>query len=195
MEVPERVDFVDVSPHQTVSVATALIPFLEHDDANRALMGANMQRQAVPLIAPEAPLVGTGMEVQTASDSGHVTLSPVDGVIESVDASHIVVRALLQDGEEPQRFSFKMRKYMRSNQGTCVNQRPIVTRGQRVHAGQPLADSSSTQHGELALGQNVLAAFMSWEGGNFEDAIIISESIVREDKFTSVHIEKHEVEA
>jgi len=195
MEVPERVDFVDVSPHQTVSVATALIPFLEHDDANRALMGANMQRQAVPLIAPEAPLVGTGMEVQTASDSGHVTLAPFDGVIESVDAAHIVVRGFAEDGEQSPRHTFKMRKYMRSNQGTCVNQRPIVTKGQRVHAGQPLADSSSTQHGELALGQNVLAAFLSWEGGNFEDAIIISESIVREDKFTSVHIEKHEVEA
>jgi len=195
MEVPERVDFVDVSPHQTVSVATALIPFLEHDDANRALMGANMQRQAVPLIAPEAPLVGTGMEVQTASDSGHVTLAPFDGVIGSVDAAHIVVRGFAEDGEQSPRHTFKMRKYMRSNQGTCVNQRPIVTKGQRVHAGQPLADSSSTQHGELALGQNVLAAFLSWEGGNFEDAIIISESIVREDKFTSVHIEKHEVEA
>ncbi len=195
MEVPERVDFVDVSPHQTVSVATALIPFLEHDDANRALMGANMQRQAVPLIAPEAPLVGTGMEVQTASDSGHVTLAPFDGVIESVDASRIVVRGFTENGEQAPHFSVKLRKYMRSNQGTCVNQRPIVTKGQRVRQGQPLADSSSTQHGELALGQNVLAAFLSWEGGNFEDAIIISESIVREDKFTSVHIEKHEVEA
>jgi DNA-directed RNA polymerase subunit beta len=197
MEVPEHVDFVDVSPHQTVSVATALIPFLEHDDANRALMGANMQRQAVPLIAPEAPLVGTGMEVQTARDSGHVILSPVDGIIEGVDAGRIVVRALEADaeGEEPKQFSFKLRKYMRSNQGTCMNQRPIVCRGQRVRAGQALADSSSTAAGELALGQNVLAAFMSWEGGNFEDAIIISETIVREDKFTSVHIEKHEVEA
>src|SRR5581483_3576615 len=126
--------------------------------------------QAVPLIAPEAPLVGTGMEVQTASDSGHVILAPYEGVIESVDASRIVVRELVEDGEaEPRRFSAKLRKYMRSNQGTCVNQRPIVTKGQRVRAGQPLADSSSTSRGELALGQNVLCAFMSWEGGNFED--------------------------
>jgi len=210
MEVPERVDYVDVSPHQTVSVATALIPFLEHDDANRALMGANMQRQAVPLIAPDAPLVGTGMEVQTARDSGHVILSPVDGIVESVDASRVVVRAFDEDhdgesgdgengdggnGREPRRFSYKLRKYMRSNQGTCMNQRPMVSQGQRVRAGQALADSSSTSGGELALGQNVLVAFMSWEGGNFEDAIILSESIVRDDKFTSVHIEKHEVEA
>src|SRR3954453_5539673 len=139
MEVPERVDYVDVSPHQTVSVATALIPFLEHDDANRALMGANMQRQAVPLIAPDAPLVGTGMEVQTAEDSGHVITSPVDGIVESVDAGHIVVRELDRGGEamgedegpvastnghEPRRFTYKLRKYMRSNQGTCMNQRP-----------------------------------------------------------------------
>ncbi|MPZ13459.1 MAG: DNA-directed RNA polymerase subunit beta [Chloroflexi bacterium] len=197
IEVPERLDYVDVSPHQTVSVATALIPFLEHDDANRALMGSNMQRQAVPLIAPEAPLVGTGMEVQTAQDSGHVVLSPVDGIVESADSSRIVVRALSGDGDgaEPQRYAFKLRKYMRSNQGTCVNQRPIVIRGQRVHKNQALADSSSTARGELALGQNVLVAFMCWEGGNFEDAIIISENIVRDDKFTSVHIEKHEVEA
>jgi len=197
MEVPERVDFVDVSPHQIVSVATALIPFLEHDDANRALMGANMQRQAVPLIAPDAPLVGTGMEVQTARDSGHVILSDVDGVVETVDASQVVVRALGGDGADgaARRYSYRLRKYMRSNQGTCMNQRPIVLQGQRVRAGQPLADSSSTSGGELALGQNVLVAFMSWEGGNFEDAIIISESIVRDDKFTSVHIEKHEVEA
>jgi len=210
MEVPERVDYVDVSPHQTVSVATALIPFLEHDDANRALMGANMQRQAVPLIAPDAPLVGTGMEVQTAEDSGHVITSPVDGIVESVDAGRIVIRELEQqadgaaadgvetngtNGHEPRRFTYKLRKYMRSNQGTCMNQRPLVSQGQRVRHGQALADSSSTSGGELALGQNVLVAFMSWEGGNFEDAIILSESIVRDDKFTSVHIEKHEVEA
>ncbi len=159
VESPERVDFVDVSPKQTVSVATALIPFLEHDDANRALMGANMQRQAVPLLQPEAPLVGTGMEVKTAQDSGHVILSEVDGIVQSVDG------------------------------------RQIVVRGQRVKKGQPLADSSSTAQGELALGQNVLVAFMSWEGSNFEDAIVISESLVRDDKFTSIHIEKHEVEA
>jgi DNA-directed RNA polymerase subunit beta len=197
MEVPERVDYVDVSPHQTVSVATALIPFLEHDDANRALMGANMQRQAVPLISPDAPLVGTGMEVRTAQDSGHVIVAPVDGIIESVEANRVVMRASEpeEEGGQPRRYSYKLRKYTRSNQGTCMNQRPLVIPGQRVRAGQALVDSSSTNGGELALGQNVLVAFMSWEGGNFEDAIIISESIVRDDKFTSVHIEKHEVEA
>src|SRR5579871_4687698 len=193
---PADVHLMDVSPKQIVSIATALIPFLEHDDANRALMGANMQRQAVPLIAPDAPLVGTGMEVQTARDSGHVILAPFDGIVDSVDAGKIVVRSL-EVGEDgfPERRSYRLRKYMRSNQGTCMNQRPIVTAGQRVRAGQALADSSSTSGGELALGQNVLAAFMSWEGNNFEDAIILSESIVRDDKFTSVHIEKHEVEA
>ncbi|MSQ23186.1 MAG: DNA-directed RNA polymerase subunit beta [Chloroflexi bacterium] len=196
MESPVRVDYVDVSPHQIVSVAAALIPFLEHDDANRALMGANMQRQAVPLISPDAPLVGTGMEVQTAQDSGQVVLSPFVGIVERVDARSIVVRQTgeIQEGI-PQRASFNLRKYGRSNQGTSMNQRPIVRKGQRVRAGQPLADSSSTSGGELALGQNVLVSFMSWEGGNFEDAIILSESIVRDDKFTSVHIEKHEVEA
>ncbi len=197
MESPSRVHYVDVSPHQIVSVAAALIPFLEHDDANRALMGANMQRQAVPLIAPEAPLVGTGMEVVTAQDSGQVVLAPFDGIVESVDARTIVVRSTeeVEAGAEPRRSVSTLRKYGRSNQGTSMNQRPIVRKGQRVRAGQALADSSSTQGGELALGQNVLVSFMSWEGGNFEDAIILSESIVRDDKFTSVHIEKHEVEA
>ncbi|HEY3115648.1 MAG TPA: DNA-directed RNA polymerase subunit beta [Chloroflexota bacterium] len=197
MALPSEVDYVDVSPHQIVSVAAALIPFLEHDDANRALMGANMQRQAVPLVAPEAPLVGTGMEVQTARDSGQVLLAPFDSSVESVDAGHVVLRALEEDGGStpPRRETVTLRKYARSNQGTCMNQRPIVRRGQKIRAGQPLADSSSTQGGELALGQNVLVAFMSWEGSNFEDAIILSESIVRDDKFTSVHIEKHEIEA
>ncbi len=190
LEVPERIDFVDVSPKQTVSVATALIPFLEHDDANRALMGSNMQRQAVPLLQPEAPLVGTGMEAQSAQDSGQVTLSRTDGVVESSTAKEVVVV-----DPEGNRHSYSLIKFLRSNQGTCLNQRPIVVRGQRVKKGQPLADSSSTQNGELALGQNVLVAFMSWEGYNFEDAIILSETIVREDKFTSIHIEKHEIEA
>ena len=189
-EPPERVDFVDISPKQTVSVAGALIPFLEHDDANRALMGCNMQRQAVPLLKPEAPLVGTGMEVRTARDSGQVVMSRTDGVVESVSAREVVIRDA--DGE---RHSYRLRKFVRSNQGTCMNQRPIVMRGERVVRGQPLADSSSTEEGELALGQNVLVAFMCWEGGNFEDAILLSESIVRDDKFTSIHIEKHEVEA
>ncbi len=190
LEVPERIDFVDVSPKQTVSVATALIPFLEHDDANRALMGSNMQRQAVPLLQPEAPLVGTGMEAQSAQDSGQVTLARTDGVVESSTAREVVVV-----DPEGNRHSYPLIKFLRSNQGTCLNQRPIVVRGQRVKVGQALADSSSTQSGELALGQNVLVAFMSWEGYNFEDAIILSETIVREDKFTSIHIEKHEIEA
>jgi DNA-directed RNA polymerase subunit beta len=190
LDTPDRVDYLDVSPKQTVSVAAALIPFLEHDDANRALMGANMQRQAVPLLLPEAPLVGTGMENQTARDSGHVVLSGVDGIVHSVDGKHVVVRDA--DGEL---HSYRMRKFVRTNQGTCMNQRPIVVKGQRVTRYQPLADSSSTEHGELALGQNVLVAFMSWEGSNFEDAIIISETMVQRDKFTSIHIEKHEVEA
>jgi DNA-directed RNA polymerase subunit beta len=189
-EPPERVDFVDVSPKQTVSVAGALIPFLEHDDANRALMGCNMQRQAVPLLQPEAPLVGTGMEVRTARDSGQVVMSRTDGVVESVSAREVVIR-----DPEGERHTYRLRKFVRSNQGTCMNQRPIVLRGERVVRGQPLADSSSTEEGELALGQNVLVAFMCWEGGNFEDAILLSESVVRDDKFTSIHIEKHEVEA
>src|SRR5437764_1668609 len=189
-ESPERVDFMDVSPKQTVSVAGALIPFLEHDDANRALMGSNMQRQAVPLIQPEAPLIGTGMEVQTAQDSGQVVLPKTDGVGERVSADRVV----LKDGQG-RLHEHRLRKFIRSNQGTCINQRPIVVRGQKVRAGVALADSSSTDQGELALGQNVLVAFMSWEGGNFEDAILLSETLVREDRFTSIHIEKHEVEA
>ena len=190
LEVPDRIDYVDVSPRQTVSVATALIPFLEHDDANRALMGSNMQRQAVPLLRPEAPLVGTGMERQSAQDSGQVMLSRVDGVVESATAREVVVRDM-----EGALHPYALQKFLRSNQGTCITQRPMVMKGQRVKVGQPLADSSSTENGELALGQNVLVAFMSWEGNNFEDAIILSESIVRDDKFTSIHIEKHETEA
>jgi DNA-directed RNA polymerase subunit beta len=196
METPERVDFMDVSPKQTVSVAGALIPFLEHDDANRALMGSNMQRQAVPLIQPQAPLVGTGMEIQTARDSGQVVLSRVDGIVETVEgvAGSAAARVVVRD-QQGGLHEHRLRKFIRSNQGTCINQRPIVVRGQRVQQGQPLADSSSTDDGELALGQNVLVAFMSWEGGNFEDAILLSEYLVRDDKFTSIHIEKHEVEA
>jgi DNA-directed RNA polymerase subunit beta len=186
----EQVDFMDVSPKQTMSVAGALIPFLEHDDANRALMGSNMQRQAVPLLKPSAPLVGTGMEERTARDSGQVALSPVDGVVESVTGEQIVVR-----DEQGGLHVRRLRKYIRTNQGTCFTQRPVVVRGQRVRTDQPLADSSSTDAGELALGQNVLVAFMSWEGGNFEDAILLSEKLVRDDMFTSIHIEKHEVEA
>jgi DNA-directed RNA polymerase subunit beta len=192
MVQPEEVDFIDVSPKQMVSVATALIPFLEHDDANRALMGANMQRQAVPLIRPEVPLVGTGMERRTAVDSGHVVVAVGAGEVIEASGERIVVR---YDDVDLGTHTHRLTKFMRSNQGTCINQRPTVLRGQRVVAGQPLLDSSSTQSGDLALGQNVLCAFMSWEGYNFEDAIIISQNLNREDKFTSIHIEKYEVEA
>ncbi len=187
---PNQIEYMDVSPKQVVSVATALIPFLEHDDANRALMGSNMQRQAVPLLEPEAPIVGTGMEGRAALDSGQVLTSRVDGVVTSVTADRIQVEA--DNGELHE---YRLEKFVRSNQGTCINQRPIVEVGQRVHSGQPLADSSSTQDGELALGRNILVAFMSWEGGNYEDAIVISDRLVRDDVFTSIHIEKHEIES
>ena len=190
MEPPENVDYMDVSPRQIVSVSAALIPFLEHDDANRALMGSNMQRQAVPLLTPEAPLVSTGMEYQAALDSGQVIVAQRPGEVISVTSSEIVV--LEEDGT---RRPYALRKFNRSNQSTCIDQRPVVFKGQRVKAGDVLADSSSTQGGNLALGQNVLCAFMSWEGGNYEDAILISERLVWEDKFSSIHIEKHEIEA
>ncbi|MFQ6058068.1 MAG: DNA-directed RNA polymerase subunit beta [Anaerolineae bacterium] len=189
MENVDRVDFMDVSPKQIVSVSAALIPFLEHDDANRALMGSNMQRQGVPLITPEAPLVGTGMERQAALDSGQVVMAEEEGEVVSVTSTQIVIR-----GENGERI-YRLRKYNRSNQSTCIDQRAIVDKGDWVQAGQVIADSSSTDHGELALGQNVLVAFISWEGGNYEDAILVSESVVRDDKFTSIHIEKHEIEA
>jgi DNA-directed RNA polymerase subunit beta len=186
----DRIDYMDVSPKQVVSVSTALIPFLEHDDANRALMGSNMQRQAVPLLRPDAPIVGTGMEYLAARDSGQVVVARGDGVVLSSTGDRIVV---LEDaGEERE---YRMRKFMRSNQDTCINQRPSVVRGQRVRKGEIIADSSSTDNGELALGQNVLVAFLPFEGGNFEDAILVSERLVREDIFTSIHIEKYEVEA
>jgi DNA-directed RNA polymerase subunit beta len=186
---PDQIDYMDVAPRQIVGVSASLIPFLEHDDANRALMGSNMQTQAVPLIRPEVPLVATGMERQAAIDSGQVVLADVDGEVESVTGSQVVVRA----GRE--RRSYRLRKYNRSNQSTCIDQRPAVIKGQRIRRGDVIADSSSTANGELALGQNVLCAFLSWEGGDFEDAILISERLVQEDRFTSVHIEKHEVEA
>ena len=190
MELPERIDFMDVSPKQIVSVAASLIPFLEHDDANRALMGSNMQRQAVPLLLPEAPLVATGMEKQAAFDSGQVLFAKSDGEVTSVTATTIAIKR--KDGEVEY---YPLRKFDRSNQGTCINQRPIISRGDKVRQGQVVADSSSTDEGELALGHNVLCAFMSWEGYNYEDAIVLSESLVKNDKFTSIHIEKHEVEA
>ena len=189
-EVPERIDFMDVSPKQIVSVPTSLIPFLEHDDANRALMGANMQRQAVPLLTPEAPLVATGMEWKAAEDSGQVLCADVDGIISGATAREI--RLLGDDGEE---HAYPLKKFERTNAATCFNQRAIVRKGERVAAGQPLADSSSTDNGQLALGQNVLCAFMFWEGGNYEDAIIISDRVVQDDLFTSVHVEKYECEA
>ncbi len=189
-QVPEKVEFMDVSPKQIVSVSTGLIPFLEHNDANRALMGSNMQRQAVPLICPEAPLIGTGMEAQAAYDSGQVVIAERDGEVTSVTAREIVVR-----GKKGEEHNYPLMKFARSNQGTCINQRPLVDKGERVSKGQVLADSSSTDHGELALGRNVLCAFMSWEGYNFEDAMVISESLVQEERYTSIHIEKHEIES
>jgi DNA-directed RNA polymerase subunit beta len=188
---PDQIEYMDVSPKQVVSVATALIPFLEHDDANRALMGSNMQRQAVPLLEPESPIVGTGMEARAARDSGQVVIARRAGVVISVTAERVLVDA--DEGGAPD--EYRLLKFVRSNQGTCINQRPIVTVGQRVAQGDPIADSSSTQGGELALGRNVLCAFMSWEGGNYEDAIVISERLVRDDLFTSIHIEKHEIES
>ena len=187
---PNQIEYMDVSPKQVVSVATALIPFLEHDDANRALMGSNMQRQAVPLLEPEAPIVGTGMEVRAARDSGQVLIARDAGVVTSVTAERIQIET---DGGEL--VEYPLQKFVRSNQGTCINQRPIVDVGTRVGAADPIADSSSTDNGELALGRNVLVAFMSWEGGNYEDAIVISDRLVRDDLFTSIHIEKHEIEA
>ncbi|MDQ3407485.1 MAG: DNA-directed RNA polymerase subunit beta [Chloroflexota bacterium] len=190
---PQQIEFMDVSPKQVVSVATALIPFLEHDDANRALMGSNMQRQAVPLLEPEAPVVGTGMEARAARDSGQVLVARRDGTVLSVTAEQITVEP--DDGKAGELDLYRLEKFVRSNQGTCINQRPIVDVGMRIGAGQVLADSSSTDRGELALGRNVLVAFMSWEGGNYEDAIVVSDRLVREDLFTSIHIEKHELES
>ena len=187
---PDAVDFIDVSPMQIMSVSAALIPFLEHDDANRALMGSNMQRQAVPLLRPQAPVVGTGIESRVARDSGQMVLSLAAGNITSVSGREIIVTD--SEGDEHRH---PVIKFARTNQGTCFDQRPIVAKGDVVVAGDILADSSSTDHGELALGQNVLVAFMSWEGYNYEDAIILSERLVKEDYFTSTHIEKHEMEA
>jgi DNA-directed RNA polymerase subunit beta len=185
-----EVDYMDVSPRQMVSVATAMIPFLEHDDANRALMGANMQRQAVPLVRSEAPLVGTGMELRAAIDAGDVVVADDGGVIEEVSADYITVMA--DDGT---RRTYRMRKFARSNHGTCANQRPIVDTGERVEAGQVIADGPCTDNGEMALGKNLLVAIMPWEGHNYEDAIILSNRLVEEDVLTSIHIEEHEIDA
>ncbi len=186
----DDVDYMDVSPRQMVSVATAMIPFLEHDDANRALMGANMQRQAVPLVRSEAPLVGTGMELRAAIDAGDVVVSEKSGVVEEVSADYITVMA--DDGT---RQTYRMRKFARSNHGTCANQRPIVDAGQRVESGQVVADGPCTENGEMALGKNLLVAVMPWEGHNYEDAIILSQRLVEEDVLTSIHIEEHEIDA
>ncbi|BAY75950.1 DNA-directed RNA polymerase, beta subunit RpoB [Nostoc linckia NIES-25] len=188
---PEQVDYVAVSPVQIVSVATSMIPFLEHDDANRALMGSNMQRQAVPLLKPERPLVGTGLEAQGARDSGMVIVSRTDGDVTYVDATEIRVRPKPNTPE----IRYPLSKYQRSNQDTCLNQKPLVRIGEKVVAGQVLADGSSTEGGELALGQNIVVAYMPWEGYNYEDAILISERLVQDDIYTSIHIEKYEIEA
>jgi|HubBroStandDraft_2_1064218.scaffolds.fasta_scaffold00653_12 DNA-directed RNA polymerase subunit beta len=189
-EPAARVQLMDVSPKQIVSVATALIPFLEHDDANRALMGANMQRQAVPLLRPDAPIVGTGMEYRAAKDSGALLVADEAGAVMSVDAKSISVRNA--EGIDK---TYDLLKFVRSNAGTCINQRPIVAVGDEVESGQVLVDGPSSDQGELALGQNVLVAFMPWEGYNYEDAILISERMVKEDRFTSIHIEEYECEA
>ncbi len=186
----EKIDYIDVSPKQLVSVATAMIPFLENDDANRALMGSNMQRQAVPLIKPEAPIIGTGIEYKAARDSGVVVIAKNDGVVEKVSANEIIIRT--KDGG---RDVYKLLKYKRSNQGTCINQRPIVKKGDMVKKDDVIADGPSTENGEIALGKNVLIGFMTWEGYNYEDAILISEKLVKEDVFTSIHIEEYEAEA
>jgi len=185
-----EIDYMDVSPKQLVSVATAMIPFLENDDANRALMGSNMQRQAVPLLVPEAPVVATGMEYKAAADSGVVMLSEVDGVVVHVSADSITVR-----DDAGVDHIYRLTKFQRSNQSTCQNQRPIVKKGQRVARKEVIADGASTDGGEIALGRNILIGFMTWEGYNYEDAVLISEKLVKEDVFTSIHIEEHEVEA
>jgi len=194
---PEQVDYVAVSPVQIVSVATSMIPFPEHDDANRALMGSNMQRQAVPLLRPERALVGTGLEAQAARDSGMVVVSRTHGIVTYVDATAIQVQS--KDPENPNApgtlITYELQKYQRSNQDTCLNQRPLVYVGEDVVPGQILADGSATEGGELALGQNILVAYMPWEGYNYEDAILISERLVAQDVYTTIHVEKFEIEA
>ena len=185
-----KVDLMDVSPKQIVSVATAMIPFLENDDANRALMGSNMQRQSVPLLKPQSPIVGTGIEYKAAKDSGVVIVAKNTGIVERVTANEIVIKT-----DEGQRDIYKVYKFMRSNQGTSINQRPIVSKGERIDKGDVIADGPSTELGEIALGRNILIGFMTWEGYNYEDAILISEKLVKEDVFTSIHIEEYESEA
>ncbi len=198
---PKEVDYMDISPIQVVSVATALIPFLEHDDANRALMGSNMQRQAVPLLFTEKPLVGTGMENKVATNSGAVIVADNDGIVKYVDANKIVIWDNKVNDQNYEKIDddnvhiYKLRKFIRSNQDTCINQRPIVKIGQKVHAGQVIADGAATEGGDLALGRNLLVAFMPWGGYNFEDAILVSEKLVKDDIFSSVHIQEFDIEA
>jgi DNA-directed RNA polymerase subunit beta len=187
---PDDVDYMDVSPRQMVSVATAMIPFLEHDDANRALMGSNMQRQSVPLLRSEAPLVGTGMEYRAATDAGDVIVAEKPGVVEQSSADFITVA-----NDDGTRSTYLVAKFKRSNQGTCFNQKPVASEGERVEAGQVIADGPCTDHGEMALGRNLLVAFMPWEGHNYEDAIILSQRLVQDDVLSSIHIEEHEVDA
>ena len=187
---PAQVDFIDVSPRQVVSVATAMVPFLENDDATRALMGSNMQRQAVPLLVPEGPIVGTGMEYRAGHDSGVCLLSKESGVVEKVDGSRIVIR-----DELGERHEYRLSKFARSNQGTCINQRPVVSAGQIIEKGDLLADGASTEFGEIGLGRNALIGFMTWEGYNYEDAVLLNEKLVKWDIYTSIHIESHETEA
>ena len=187
---PQRIDFMDIAPRQIVGISAALIPFLSHDAANRALMGSNMQRQAVPLLAPDISVVSTGMERQAASDSGQVLVSDISAEVISVQGHRVIVRT--EDGEER---TFQLRKYERSNQSTCIDQRPVVRKGDMIKPGDIIADSSSTYDGHLALGHDVLTCFLSWDGGNYEDALLVSEDMLRNDKFTSIHIEKHEIEA
>ena len=186
----ERVDFMDVSPKMVVSVATAMIPFLENDDANRALMGSNMQRQAVPLLKTESPIVGTGMEYKAAVDSGVAVVSKHSGYVDRVSADEVVINT-----DEGDQETYKLTKFMRSNQGTCINQRPVVDKGERIEKGQVIADGPATSNGEISLGKNVLIGFMTWEGYNYEDAVLLNEKIVRDDVFTSIHIEEYEIEA
>ena len=186
----EKIDFMDVSPKMVVSVATACIPFLENDDANRALMGSNMQRQAVPLLKTESPIVGTGMEYKACLDSGVAVVSKNAGVVESVDADKIVIRE-----DSGMLRTYELTKFKRSNAGTCTNQRPIVNKGERIEANQIIGDGPATSNGELSLGKNALIGFMTWEGYNYEDAVLLNENLVKQDKYTSIHIEEYETEA
>ncbi|HCA78798.1 MAG TPA: DNA-directed RNA polymerase subunit beta, partial [Bacteroidetes bacterium] len=199
---PDKIQFMDVAPNQIVSAAAALIPFLEHDDANRALMGSNMQRQAVPLLTPDAPIVGTGLEEKLARDSRTIIASERNGIVESVSADSIIVQYDIDENsteaiisfDDKRRVEYKLTKFFRTNQDTCINQKPLVTEGDRIKRGDVLADGCATNDGELALGRNVLVAFMPWRGYNFEDAIIVSERVVAEDVFTSIHIEEFELQ-